>query len=232
MTRSALRHPLLDACGVEHGFGLRGVSPSPRILRPRQVHGAAVTTPEACTGQDPAEADAVVSRAAGVAIGVATADCVPILLATARGDAVAAVHAGWRGLARGVVASGVEALRRLADPHEPLVAVLGPHIGPCCYEVDRPVLDALEARFPQALPGALRPAGRPGHALLDLALLARAELAAAGIAPAALGAVRDACTCCDAGRFHSFRRDGARAGRLLHFITARSLGAGPAGSQA
>ena len=231
MTRMALRHSLLDACGVEHGFGVRGMSAPAPLVRPRQVHGARVATSEACSGDDPAEADAVVSCSAGVAIGVLTADCVPILLSAARGGAVAAVHAGWRGLALGVVAAGVDALRRLVAPQEPLVAVIGPHIGACCYEVDEPVLDALEARFPHDLAGALQPA-RPGHGMLDLGLLVRAELAASGIPAAALGALADACTCCDARRFHSHRRDGPRAGRLQHFIRARALPPGPVGRQA
>jgi YfiH family protein len=225
MTRRALRHPLLDACGVSHGFGVRGGRAPAGVLRPRQVHGADAVTAGACAGEPPPEADAVVSRVAGLAVGIVTADCLPILLATRGGGAVAAIHAGWRGLAQGVVAVGVDALRRLAGPGEPLVAVIGPHIGPCCYEVDGPVLEALRGRFSRSLAGALGPA-RPGHGMLDLGRLARAELADAGVAGGAVGVLADACTCCDAARFHSYRRDGARAGRLHHFIAARGHGEG------
>jgi hypothetical protein len=149
-------------------------------------------------------------------VGVVTADCVPVLLAA--GGAVAAVHAGWRGLAGGVIARAVEALAE-ATGGAATVAAIGPCIGACCYEVDEPVLAALERRFGAALPGALAPT-RAGHALLDLPSLARAALVAAGLAPDSIGALAGACTRCDAERFHSYRRDGATAGRLLSWIEA------------
>ena len=98
--------------------------------------------------------------------------------------------------------------------------MIGPHIGPCCYEVDRAVLAPLRARFAEELDAALR-TSRPGHAMLDLAALARLELARAGVAAAHQGALSDACTCCDSARFHSYRRDGAKAGRLLHYVVPR-----------
>jgi YfiH family protein len=180
-----------------------------------------VVTLEECARGAPREADAVVSSVAGVPIGVATADCVPILVADARARAVAAIHAGWRGLARGVVRAGVDALRQLAGSAEELVAVVGPHIGPCCYEVDAPVLEALAQRFSGILEEVLAPA-REGHAMLDLGSLVRSDLAAAGIDPAATGALPGTCTCCDPVRFHSYRRDGPGCGRLHHFIAARS----------
>ena len=145
-----------------------------------------------------------------------TADCVPVLLA-AHG-AVAAVHAGWRGLAGGVIPQALAALRERARGSA-LVGVVGPSIGPCCYEVDEPVLGAMRVRFGDALDGALTPT-RAGHARLDLPALARAALVAAGLEPEAVGVVKDACTRCDAVRFHSYRRDGAAAGRLLSWIEA------------
>jgi copper oxidase (laccase) domain-containing protein len=85
--------------------------------------------------------------------------------------------------------------------------------------VDAPVLDELGRRFGSALEGALRPA-RPGHALLDLPALAREALVTGGLAPRRVGVITGACTRCDAARFHSFRRDGASAGRLLSWIEA------------
>jgi YfiH family protein len=149
---------------------------------------------------------------------VVTADCVPILVASERGDAVAAIHAGWRGLARGVVGTGIDALRHAA-PGAPLRAVVGPHIGPCCYEIDAPVIEALGAAFGAALADALAPA-RAGHARLDLAALARVALLRAGLAPQGVAGLPRSCTRCEPERFHSYRRDGARAGRLVHFIAA------------
>jgi YfiH family protein len=218
-----LRHPLLDALGVEHGFGVRGLAPPPGLRLPRQVHGARVVTAEALAGAAALEADAVVSALAGVAVGVATADCVPILVATRSGAAVAAIHAGWRGLAAGVIAAAIDALRALAQDAEPLVAAIGPHIGTCCYEVDEPVLEALAPAFGAQLDAALRPA-RCGHAWLDLGGLARAALERAGLAGGSIGVIPGACTRCDARRFHSYRRDGAAAGRLQHFVAAHPAG--------
>jgi YfiH family protein len=215
-----LRHPLLEACGVAHGFGLRSTPAPEGLLRPRQVHGRAVVSAAACRVQPAPEADGVVASEAGVTVGVVTADCVPILVGSRSGQAVAALHAGWRGLACGIIASGVDALRQFVRVEE-LVAVVGPHIGPCCYEVDAPVLESLDARFDRDLAPALRPA-RAGHAYLDLGALAARALERAGLPAVAVRSLPDTCTCCQPERFHSFRRDGARAGRLTHWISTAS----------
>lgn len=220
---SAIPHPLLTRCGVEHGFGVRGSRPQNVVLA-RQVHGSravqvgAESPPNAPDALG--EADALVCAEPGVCIGVVTADCVPILAASVDGGSVAAVHAGWRGLARGVIAAGLDELRGVASGGAELVAVIGPHIGPCCYEVDAPVLDALAAAHPR-LEAALRPA-RAGHAYLDLGALARAALIEWGVAPANAALLPDACTACDVARFHSHRREGPERGRLVHVISARS----------
>jgi YfiH family protein len=221
VTASPLRHALLADRGIEHGFGVRGTVPPPNLRRARQVHGARIALERDCLGPTPPAADGVASASPGVPVAVFTADCVPILLATSCGTTVAAVHAGWRGLAAGVVSAGVAAVRALAGGPSPLVAAIGPHIGACCYEVDAPVVDALRGRFARVLESALRPT-RPGHAAIDLAALAREALVDAGLAPDAVGVLLDACTGCDPERFHSFRRDGPAAGRLVHFIAARS----------
>jgi hypothetical protein len=216
-----LRHPLLTAMQIRHGFGVIGAADPPDLVRPRQVHGAAVATLRDDGRLGTAEADGVVSAQPGRPIGIVTADCVPLLLASPGGACVAAVHAGWRGLAAGVVARSAEALAALAGVAVPsLVAVIGPHIGPCCYEVDAPVIDALSVRLGDAVEGETQPT-RPGHARIDLAALAALDLARAGLASASTGRIEGACTRCDPARFHSYRRDGERAGRLVHFITAR-----------
>jgi YfiH family protein len=221
VTARPLLHPLLAERGIEHGFGVRGTPPPANARCARQVHGARIATERECESAIPPEADGVASASPGVPVAVFTADCVPILLSTSCGTAVAAVHAGWRGLAAGVVAAGVAAVRELASGSSPLVAAIGPHIGACCYEVDAPVIAALRGRFAHALPGAVRPT-RPGHVAIDLAALVREALTAAGLDPASVGALPDACTHCDPERFHSYRRDGLAAGRLVHFIAARS----------
>jgi len=210
---SWIEHALLREAGVPHGFGTRTSPVRSDVRRPVQVHGDAVVSADGPHALG--EADASVATRPGVAVGVVTADCVPVLLA-AGPRAVGAVHAGWRGLARGVIPRALEALTRTA-PGAGLVAAIGPAIGPCCYEVDAPVIDAMRERFGAAAEAALGPA-RAGHALLDLAALAREALLGAGVPAASIGQVPGACTRCDAARFHSYRRDGPRAGRLLSWI--------------
>ena len=219
MTRP-LAVAVLSQRGIRHGFGLRGSPEPPGLRRPKQVHGIGVAMASECAGAQLPEADAVVSSEAGVPVGVITADCVPLLIATDSGAAVAALHAGWRGLAMGVVEAGIDALRHASAENHLAVAV-GPHIGAWCYEVDEPVLEALERRFPSELPQSLTPSEKPGRARLSLASLVRAELARLDVDPSRVGEVARSCTRCDALRFHSYRRDGARAGRLVHFICAR-----------
>lgn len=209
----SLVHPLLAGRGIDHAFGTRADAEPPGLLRPRQVHGALAVAAAACRGG--VEADAVVAGRGGAPVGVVTADCVPVLAAAADGAAVAAIHAGWRGLAAGVIAAGIDALRQEARG-TPILAAIGPHIAPCCYEVDAPVLDAL--RYSGAdLDAATRPS-RPGHRRLDLGRVARDALLRAGVEATSIGAFEGACTSCDAARFHSYRRDGARSGRLVHWI--------------
>jgi len=232
--------PLLRAAGVAHGFGTRVCPPPPTLVRPKQVHGTRVvvlrrgvglsaefTGPAGRAGRagraglgDVGEADAIVSEQPALPIGVVTADCVPILVATP-GGRVAAVHAGWRGLAAGVIAEALSALGALApEGIAGASAVIGPRIGTECYEVDTVVVDALARRFGDATAPALV-ATRPGHWQLDLALLARVDLVRSGVATQRVAALADACTACDAERFHSYRRDGPRSGRLYHWIAAR-----------
>ncbi len=139
------------------------------------------------------EADGHAIAAHGVAAMVLTADCLPVVLG-AHG-AVAALHAGWRGLAAGVLEEGVRALREVGGQGD-VVAIVGPCAGFCCYEVGEEVHTAFEN------------AHRDGR-LIDLRAIARERLLAAGVAE-----VRDlqVCTICDE-RYFSYRREGSRAGR-------------------
>lgn len=220
---------LLSDRGIAHGFGQRGSEVPADTLFARQVHGIGVwQTRNAPRGIDPAdlpEADVVVVRAPGWSAGIVTADCVPILAAREDGIAVAAIHAGWRGLARGVIEAGIGALRDLAAGR-PLVAAIGPAARGCCYEVDEPVRAALSDRYASWLDGGILRPGRPGHYLLDLPVLAEQILLAAGVEAASLGTQHRVCTICDPKRFESFRRDGAAAGRARHFITVGSPSGG------
>ncbi|MEO8312458.1 MAG: peptidoglycan editing factor PgeF [Caldimonas sp.] len=183
----------------------------------RQVHGARVVRVgrvDAAPGAPIHEADAAVTTEAGVACVVQAADCLPVLLAAPGGRAVAAAHAGWRGLGGGVVEATVRALCDAATcaPRE-VVAWLGACIGPDAFEVGADVVIAFGAAPDRT--GGSGGAGRfkpKGDAkwLADLAGLARDRLSAAGVAQVGGGAW---CTVADASRFFSYRRDGV-TGRM------------------
>jgi YfiH family protein len=168
----------------------------------RQVHGITVADLDAAPAAAslPAEADASLARTPGRICAILTADCVPVLFAAADGSAVAAAHAGWRGLAAGVLAATVQALD--IEPGA-LVAWIGPCIGAAAYEVGAEVREALLAADPGAA-GAFQ-GSRPGHWLADLPLLARRRLERLGIRSIHGGSD---CTHRDGKRYFSHRRDG------------------------
>ncbi len=220
MPVGCIRHPLIEETGAAHGFGTRTSAVPDGTLLPIQVHGARVFCADAETraADIDVEADAIVSRWPGQSVAIVTADCVPILACSESGKAVAAIPAGWRGLAKGVVEAGIETLRGASASGERMRAVIGPHIGDCCYEVDAPVLDALAEWFgAPALSRASRET-RPGHARLSLGELAACALERAGVAREFRGQLRHSCTSCESRRFFSFRREAGSAGRMRHFI--------------
>ena len=144
---------------------------APRWLR--QVHGTHVAIEP---GTDEPEADAALTRTPGTVLAILTADCMPVVLASRTGDELAAAHAGWRGLANGVLEATLDAMR---TPRENIVAWLGPAAGPQSYEIGREVHDAFVAHDPAA-ESAFVPT-REGHWRVDLYALARQRLAAAGV---------------------------------------------------
>ncbi|MBY4596579.1 peptidoglycan editing factor PgeF [bacterium BD-1] len=171
-----------------------------------QVHGTAVhrALPGPAPAQEP-QADASVTDAPGVVLAVLTADCLPVVLAARDGSEVGVAHAGWRGLAAGVLEATVAAMH--ARPSE-LVAWLGPAAGPQAYEIGAEVREAFVADDAGA--AAAFEATRPGHWRVDLYALARRRLAAVGVS-AVHGGGR--CTISEPASFFSHRRDG-RSGRL------------------
>ena len=172
-----------------------------------QVHGATVVDAETVT--HPVRADASVTRNAGCVSAVMIADCLPILFADRTGSAVAAAHAGWRGLAGGVIENTV---RALDAPPQHLFAYLGPAIGPSAFEVGNDVRDAFIAADQAAGP-AFRP-HRPGKWLADLFALARQRLARSGVLNVYGGGF---CTYSDPARFFSHRRDKV-SGRMAALV--------------
>ena len=169
----------------------------PRWLK--QVHGVVVVDASRTTG--PVEADAAFTKDEGVVCTVMVADCMPVLLADEKGEAVAAAHAGWRGLSAGVIEATVGAI---GVPAQRLLAWLGPAIGPKIYEVGAEVREAFVAKDPRAASAFV--ATRPGHWNLDLYAVARQRLASLGITRVSGG---DFCTHTEKERFFSYRRDKA-----------------------
>lgn len=171
----------------------------PRWLR--QVHGVVVADLDDAAAAATPEADAAVTTRAGTVAVILTADCLPVLFAAADGSAVAAAHAGWRGLAAGVLENTVSALRARA-PGVPLQAWLGPAISARHFEVGADVRDA----FLRADPGATAAfvSGRDGHWQADLAALARQRLARLDVQVSGGG---NRCTYAEEADFFSHRRD-------------------------
>ena len=180
---------------------------TPRWLT--QVHGAAVVEFGASDDRRSPEADAAITREPGVVLAILSADCLPVLIAAEDGSEIAAIHAGWRGIAAGVIEAALGAMR--TEPSR-LVAWLGPAIGPDAYEVGADMRDAMLQSDPSAA-DAFRARGAR-HWFCDLYALARARLAARGV-PRSYGGTH--CTLSEPARFYSYRRDGT-TGRMATLI--------------
>jgi YfiH family protein len=208
-----------------------------QLLRMQQVHGRAVAiaNPEI----DPPIADVIVNEDPAVAVAVQSADCVPLLLADTRTGAVAAAHAGWRGLAARVPQAAVEAMTATFGSRvEDLLVVAGPSIGACCYEVGKDVRDRFrDAGFsgdelnrwfsgsPQTIKGnpssrAIPHTPRSDHWYFDGWSSTRDQLRVVGVRPDRFFAA-GLCTASHPGALCSYRRDGAPAGRLVGAIRPR-----------
>lgn len=175
----------------------------------RQVHGVRVARLDAAT-PDGTVADACLVTAPGVAATIMVADCLPLLFCNASGTVVAAAHAGWRGLAAGVIEATVQALREASPGQAPMVW-LGPCIGPTAFEVGDEVREAFVATDAGSA-AAFVPHG-PGKHLADLAWLARRRLTASGVtAIHGNDGSPGWCTVGQPSRFFSHRRDAARLG--------------------
>lgn len=208
--------------------GLGQLPSAPHWLR--QVHGTGVlrfaqplpvadAAGEKARMESEPEADAAVTSMPGVVLAILTADCLPVVFAARDGSEVGAAHAGWRGLAAGVLE---RTLAAMATPASGVVAWLGPAAGPSAYEVGEEVYSAFTGGSAEAASAFV--ATRPGHWYVDLYALARQRLLAAGL-PAAGISGGELCTISEPGRFFSHRRD-QRTGRLATLVWH----SGPAGN--
>lgn len=195
----------LATCWQVHGTNIR------RILRDTSASTALDTNEERC--------DALTTDDKHILLGVQTADCVPVLLGDARTGACAAVHAGWRGTAAGIVPAALERMRReYGTRSEDVCAAIGPAALRCCYEVGREVVEIFRARFADA--DELLIPTREGHARIDLQRANQQQLTEAGVST---GRIHTApfCTICRDDLFFSYRREKplyGRTGRLLAVI--------------
>jgi len=180
----------------------------------RQVHGIGVADADLHAWSPDIVADAAVSRTPGRMLAILTADCLPVLFASDDGSEVAACHAGWRGLAAGMIEATLAAMR---TPAGRVHAWIGPCICQAHFEVGEDVLATYaERNLCDAV--AFVPT-RPGHALCDLPGLARRVLERAGVHEVSGGS---RCTYGAASLFHSYRREGAHAGRIATLVGIRS----------
>ncbi len=180
-----------------------------RLLLLRQVHG---TTVVAAPWLGAPEADAATADRPGLILGVQTADCLPALIVDPRRRVVAAVHAGWRGTAAGVLRETLKALAALGCRAPDLRVALGPAIGVCCYEVGEDVRSAFGAAGERFFKDA---AGRGPH--LDLRQANLTQLGEWGVSPDRISQVQD-CTACRPDLYPSYRRDGKNCGRILSYV--------------
>lgn len=191
-----------------------------RLVTVKQVHGTDLLVIDAPNPDfahfHALECDGIITNQPQVLIGVTVADCVPVLLHDPVKGAIAALHAGWKGTAGEICKKGVAALRELfgSDPAG-ILAAIGPAIGPCCYEVDAPVMEAFK-KGPSGwdLHAVPRGAGKWG---LDLPGANRRQLKEAGLSDDNIS-VSTMCVSCNPELFFSYRRDGGETGRQMGFI--------------
>jgi YfiH family protein len=183
------------------------------LLKLKQTHSNIVHDfKDTWAASQPVEGDGAITALGGAALGIQTADCVPILIADREARVVAAIHAGWRGTASRIAE---KAIRQIGQAYgvapEDLTAVIGPHNAVCCYEVGDEVVAAVND--PEAI--LRKPEWLKAH--LNQALANKRQLMEAGI-PETQILVSNLCTQCRADLFYSYRRDGERTGRMLSVI--------------
>ena len=201
------------ASGFQKSFGF----PFEETVRVKQVHGSDVVTLRKGTktsGLSNVEADGIITEQVGIALGILTADCLPILIADPIKMVAGALHAGWRGTVAGIARRAVEKMtEEFGSVPDDLIAVMGPHIGACCYEVGREVSD----KFKEAFGANTRSVITGDSTKVDLKAANTEELLKAGLTAKNISSEAP-CTLCDNYLFYSYRREGKKAGRQLSLI--------------
>ncbi len=185
---------------------LKELLPGSRVICLNQVHADQIVRAEDVPDQTFPEADGVISMDPSVVLCVRTADCIPVLMWADDKPMIAAVHAGWRGLALKIIPKAIGLMKKRGSLQ--IHVGMGPSIGPCCYAVGHDVIDALHTE-PERLV--------QGRSFVDLHRVARLQALGAGIDPEHIHQVQT-CTCCTQGSFFSYRRDGESTGRNISVI--------------
>ncbi len=199
---------------VSSAFGLD----AGRLVTVNQVHGDNVLLVDDKTQhlRKKVDADAVITTVSGVPIGILTADCLPVLLYDPVKRAVAAVHAGWKGSAAGVVLKTIEMMKKKFSTRPgDILAALGPYIGPCCYAVKENVASEFERGFGSSSVDYIQDIY--GELRLDIGMGNISQLVGAGVQREKISMVA-ACTSCNNGLLFSYRKDNGVTGRQLSFI--------------
>ena len=215
--QNVYRDSLLESISwLEHGFGTRkslGWPDTSELATVQQVHSDAVILVERSGSFGPG--DALITNQPGIALAVRTADCLPVLMADIRNQAVAAVHAGWRGTRSDIVPKTIAAMSKAFGTRmEDLAMVIGPGIGPCCFEVGPEVAMQFTSFFPERTD-----LNERTH--VDLVETILRQLGRNGGTPGQI-ATSGQCSCCGVELFESYRRDREAAGRMVSAIRIRS----------
>lgn len=185
-----------------------------------QVHGNGVLVVDhtniGTLKQQPHQVDAIITDLPGLAIGIKTADCVPVFVADIAKRIIGVVHAGWRGTALNIAAKTVKTFTEtFSSRPQDMIAAIGPAIGPCCYEVDEDVFNAVTMNGNWE--SAFTPCGEEGKWMLNLSSVNACQMIQAGIPPDNILS-SDVCTSCRKDRFFSHRGEEGKTGRQANFI--------------
>lgn len=194
---------------LQHGFGTRlsaGWPDAAGLATAKQIHSDQVL--KATHPGHFGPGDALISEQPGVTVAIRTADCLPVVIVDPRTRAVAAVHAGWRGVVAQIAPKAVEAMQaEFGSRAEDLEIAIGPGIGPCCFEVGPEVAVQFRAFFPERN-------DLEGRTRVDLAETITRQLRRNGVIASQIS-TPGLCSCCNPGLFESYRRDREKAGRMV-----------------
>lgn len=177
---------------------------SSNLVIPKQVHGDQV---QLCTTPgELADTDAIISKSEDIVLSIQVADCIPLFILDKNLKMFGVVHAGWRGVAKGIVTKTIAELKKHNEDGETNIALIGPSIKQCCFEIGPEVAEQFPDEFLVQVIG--------DRSYLDLQGVVQNQLVNAGIKSEQIIDLGE-CTCCQPGKYHSYRREGKKAGRMI-----------------